>query len=524
MSVEQAKPISGPRRITQGNNGVARLTPAPNKPGTYLGMPKFPKAAKQELELGVQRKNMRNATTTIRNKRAMRVAESPDWENLRDAAEAIKNRVGRHLDVYLAQAEENLTARGVHVHWARDAAEANRIVAQIAKAKGVDEVVKIKSITTQETDLNEYLEEQGIAAWETDLAELIVQLGHDRPSHIVVPAIHRNRAEVREIFKREMGNYGRPAPDDITSNPPELANAARLHLREKFLRAQVAVSGGNFIVAETGSLVIVESEGNGRMCLTLPQTLVSIVGIEKVLPTFEDLEVFLKLLPRSATGERMNPYNSIWSGPSAGDGPQEQHVILLDNGRTQVLADPSGREVLRCIRCASCLNICPVYERTGGHAYGSVYPGPIGAALNPQLRGVDNDVDRGLPYACSLCGACNDVCPVKIPFTDILVQQRHRVVQAEKADRVPRDAEVATEMALMKTVAWIMGDGKRFAAVQKGSSLAGRLLHGRSLGPIPAPVADRWLRHRDVDEVPAQSFRQWWAAEKDDEKKGRGTR
>ncbi len=500
----------GLRRVTDGNHGVARLTPAPDHPGTYLGMPKFPKAAKQELELEVQRKNMRNATTTIRNKRAQRVAESPDWEDLRDAAEAIKDRTGRHLDVYLAQAEENLTKNGVQVHWARNAAEANEIVAQIAKAKGVDEVVKIKSITTQETDLNEYLEEQGIAAWETDLAELIVQLGHDRPSHIVVPAIHRNRAEVREIFKREMGRYGRPAPEDISSNPPELADAARMHLREKFLRAAVAVSGGNFVVAETGSLVIVESEGNGRMCLTLPQTLISMVGIEKVLPTFEDLEVFLKLLPRSATGERMNPYNSIWSGVTPGDGPQEQHVIFLDNGRTDVLADTVGREVLRCIRCASCLNICPVYERTGGHAYGSVYPGPIGAALNPQLRGVEHDVDRGLPYACSLCGACNDVCPVKIPFTDILVHLRHRVVEAEKAERFPRDVEVGAEMALMKTASWVLGDAKHFEAVQKGSSLAGRALHGRTIGPIPAPVADRWLRHRDVTDVPAQSFRQWW--------------
>lgn len=505
------------RRITEGNHGVARLTPAPDHPGTFLGMPKFSKAVKKELELSVQRKNMRNATTTIRNKRALRVSESPDWEELRDAAEAIKNRVGRHLDVYLEQAERNLEANGVHVHWARDAEEANRIVADIAKAKKVDEVVKIKSITTQETDLNEYLEEQGIAAWETDLAELIVQLGHDRPSHIVVPAIHRNRSEVREIFLREMKHYGRPAPTDISENPPELANAARLHLREKFLRAKMAVSGGNFIIADTGSLVIVESEGNGRMCLTLPETLVSVVGIEKVLPTFDDLEVFLKLLPRSATGERMNPYNSVWSGVTEGDGPQEQHVVLLDNGRTDVLADTLGREVLRCIRCASCLNICPVYERAGGHAYGSVYPGPIGAALNPQLRGVDDPVDRGLPYACSLCGACNDVCPVKIPFTDILIHLRNKVVQSEKADTIPQDHEVAGEMALMKTTQWVMGDARHFEKVQMGSRAVGRVLRGRELGPMPVPVAERWLKYRDVDAPPAETFRSWWKKNREDQ-------
>ncbi len=503
------------RRISAGNHGVARLTPAPDHPGTFLGMPKFSKAVKHELELGVQRKNMRNATTTIRNKRALRVSESPDWEDLRDAAQAIKDRTARHLDIYLQQAEENLTANGVHVHWARDAAEANQIVVDIAKAKHLDEIVKIKSITTQETDLNEYLEEQGIAAWETDLAELIVQLGHDRPSHIVVPAIHRNRAEVREIFRREMKNYGRPAPEDISENPPELANAARLHLREKFLRAEMAVSGGNFVIADTGSLVIVESEGNGRMCLTLPDTLVSIVGIEKVLPTFDDLEVFLKLLPRSATGERMNPYNSVWSGVTPGDGPQEQHIIFLDNGRTNVLADQIGREVLRCIRCASCINICPVYERAGGHAYGSVYPGPIGAALNPQLRGVDDPVDRALPYACSLCGACAEVCPVKIPFIDILIHLRHKVVQAEKADRIPHDREVAAEMALMKVASWVMGNAKHFEKVQWGSRSAGKMLRGKSLGPIPVPVANRWLKYRDVDTVPKETFRSWWSKRKE---------
>ncbi|NLA29429.1 MAG: iron-sulfur cluster-binding protein [Propionibacterium sp.] len=507
------------RRITEGNHGVARLTPAPDAPGTFLGMPKFPKAVKKELELSVQRKNMRNATTTIRNKRALRVSESPDWEDLRDAATAIKNRVARHLDYYLEEAEKNLQANGVHVHWARDGEEANRIVAEIAKAKGVDEVVKIKSITTQETDLNEYLEEENIACWETDLAELIVQLGHDRPSHIVVPAIHRNRAEVREIFLREMKNYGRPAPTDVTSNPPELANAARLHLREKFLRAKMAVSGGNFVCADTGSLVIVESEGNGRMCLTLPETLVSLVGIEKIIPKFDDLEVFLKLLPRSATGERMNPYNSVWSGVTEGnDGPQEQHIIFMDNGRTDVLADKIGREVLRCIRCASCINVCPVYERAGGHAYGSVYPGPIGITLTPQLRGVDDPVDRAMPYACSLCAACNEVCPVKIPFTDIILHLRNRVADAEKAEKISKDPEVAVEKVLMKTAGWIFGDAKRFEAVQLGTRGAGKLLHGKPLGPIPVPVADRWLRYRDVDALPTDTFRSWWKKNREDGK------
>ena len=392
-----------------------------------------------------------------------------------------------------------------------------RIVGDIAKAKGVEEVVKIKSITTQETDLNEYLEEQGIAAWETDLAELIVQLGHDRPSHIVVPGIHRNRAEVREIFLREMKNYGRPCPEDVTSNPPELANAARLHLREKFLRARVAVSGANFVLADTGSLVIVESEGNGRMCLTLPDTLISLVGIEKVLPSYDDLEIFLKLLPRSATGERMNPYNSVWSGVTPNDGPQEQHVIFMDNGRTNVLADPVGREVLRCIRCASCINVCPVYERAGGHAYGSVYPGPIGITLTPQLRGIDDPVDRTMPYACSLCGACNEVCPVKIPFTDIIVHLRNRVADAERKE-LSKDVDVNGEKVIMKAAAWVLGDYKHWETVMYASRSASRVLGPHKIGPLPVPVANRWLDYRNIDHIPSQTFRDWWKANRGEEK------
>ena len=313
-----------------------RLTPAPPQ-GTYLGMPAFPKAAKGALQNQQLRKNLRHATTVIRSKRAIRASEVSNWEELRVAGEQIKNRLGRHLDQYLVQAEKAMTEAGITVHWARNAEEANQIVIDLARAKGTNEVVKIKSMATQEIELNEALEDAGIAAWETDLAELIVQLGHDRPSHILVPAIHRNRSEVREIFKEEMGLWGAPAPEGISDNPPELAGAARVHLREKFLRSKVAVSGGNFIVAETGSLVIVESEGNGRMCLTLPETLISVVGIEKLVPTWEDLEVFLRLLPRSSTGERMNPYTSIWTGVTPGDGPQDLHVILLDNGRTKVL-------------------------------------------------------------------------------------------------------------------------------------------------------------------------------------------
>ena len=359
----------------------------------------FPQAAARELADDRLRANLRRATHTIRAKRAAAVAEVPDWEELREAGRAIKQRTLEHLDSYLVQFEAAVKAAGGQVHWARDAAEANAIVAGIVKSHDATEAVKVKSLTTDEIHLNDALAVEGIHALETDLAELILQLDGDTSSHILVPAIHRNRVEIRDIFRRTI------ADASLGDDPRELAEAARVYLRERFLRAQVGISGANFGVAETGTVVVVESEGNGRMCTTLPPVLISVLGIEKLLPRFEDLEVFLQLLPRSATGERMNPYTSLWTGVTAGDGPQELHVILLDNGRTRVLRDEVGRQALACIRCSACLNVCPVYERTGGHAYGSVYPGPIGAILAPQLEGLGGGTPS-LPYASSLCGAC----------------------------------------------------------------------------------------------------------------------
>jgi L-lactate dehydrogenase complex protein LldF len=370
-------------------------------------------------------------------------------------------------------------------------------------------VVKVKSMTTQEIELGDALHEAGIAGWETDLAELIVQLDHDRPSHILVPAIHRNRAEVREIFLRAMGSAGMPAPAGLTDEPAQLAEAARQHLREKFLRARVAISGANFAVAESGSLVVVESEGNGRMCLSLPETLISVVGIEKLVPTWQDLEVFLQLLPRSSTGERMNPYTSTWTGVTADDGPQEFHVVLLDNGRTDALADEAGRQALRCIRCSACLNVCPVYERTGGHAYGSVYPGPIGAVLTPQLRGMESEVDKSLPYASSLCGACYDVCPVAIDIPDLLVHLRTRVVERGSGRR-PLDV-------LMKVLGWVFGDARRLGRLQRLAPWSRRLLAREgTISQLPPPLS-KWTSSRDAPAPAQESFRDWWKRTRKDQ-------
>ncbi|MGH3312507.1 MAG: lactate utilization protein B [Streptomyces sp.] len=481
--------------------------------GTYLGMPSFPEAAAHSTRDMRLRGNLRHATHTIRAKRAQAVAELDDWAELRTSGAAVKERTLRHLDHYLEQLEAAVTAAGGQVHWASDASEANRIVTGLVRDTGESEVVKVKSMATQEIGLNDALAEAGIFAYETDLAELIVQLGDDLPSHILVPAIHRNRDQIRDIFKEQMGRWGRAAPENLTDNPAELAEAARLHLREKFLGAKVGISGANFMVAETGTLVVVESEGNGRMCLTLPETLISVVGIEKIVPTWQDLEIFLQTLPRSATAERMNPYTSTWTGTTDGDGPSAFHLVLLDNGRTDALADTVGRQALRCIRCSACLNVCPVYERAGGHAYGSPYPGPIGAILTPQLRGVQSELDASLPYASSLCGACYEVCPVAIDIPEVLVHLRERVVEGGTVSVRGQQTTIkpakghAAERAVMRAARWAFDHPR---AMQAGQRIAART---RRLTPrrLPLPGAGKaWSDSRDVPRVAAESFRDWW--------------
>src|SRR6266511_2675508 len=434
--------------------------------GHLAGAKSFPEAAHDELRNEQLRANLRRATHTIRDKRARVVAEVPDWEALREAGRAIKADVMARLPELLERFEAEATRAGAVVHWAREAA--------------------------------------GIHAVETDLAELIVQLNNDFPSHILVPAIHYNRTEIRDIFLAHMAGVD----PDITDEPRVLAMAARAHLRRKFLSATVGISGANFAIAETGTLVVLESEGNGRMCLTLPQTLISVVGIEKILPTFADLGVFLQLLPRSSTGERMNPYTSMWTGVTPGDGPQNVHIVLLDNGRSATLADEVGRQALHCIRCSACMNVCPVYERVGGHAYGSVYPGPIGAILSPHLTGID--ASRGsssLPFASSLCGACYDVCPVKINIPEVLVHLRQSSVDSKRG-------RPSAERTAMRTLSWIMRDRRRYAralrAARAGTAPVTGLLRRRSIRHLPWPMS-AWTASRDAPLPARQTFREGWA-------------
>ena len=477
-------------------------------------LPKFQKSAKQALADSQLRRNLYKATHTIRDKRAEVVGEMPDWQELREAGRALKERVLRHLDTSLLELEASVLRAGGQVHWARDATEANAIITQIVATHDAREVIKVKSLTTDEIKLNEALAERGIEAIETDLAELIIQLAGETSSHILVPAIHKNRSEIRELFLRTLiahdlvpghGPLLGTEVDELSDEPAALAAVARAYLRSKFLSAKVALSGANFAVAETGTICVVESEGNGRMCVTLPPVLISIMGLEKVIPTWQDLEVFLQVLPRSSTGERMNPYTSLWTGVYEGDGPQEFHLVLLDNGRTQVLADMVGRQALNCIRCSACLNICPVYERTGGHAYHSVYPGPIGAILTPQLLGVEKA--SSLPYASSLCGACYDVCPVKINIPEVLLYLRGRVVQKTQGGLL---GGLSPENVAMKLMARTFADPKQYEQAQRLARLGQwPFVHGGTITDLPGPLGG-WTSLRDLSPVPKQSFREWW--------------
>jgi len=461
--------------------------------------PAFPIAAHPALANQQLRDNVARATNTIRGKRAIRVEEMPDWQDLRQSASDIKAHTLAHLDHYLTEFERNCELAGGKVHWARDADEANKISVDLIRHYGGTEVIKVKTMTSDEVQMNVALEAAGITPIETDLADMIVQMGHDEPSHIVVPALHKNRFEIAEIFRRTMNL------PDLTATPEDLTAAARAYLRDRFLRVKIGISGANFAVAETGAVCVVESEGNGRMCVTMPDVLITLVGIEKVIPTFHDLEVFLQLLPRSATGERMNPYNSLWTGVTPGDGPQAFHVILLDNGRTAQLLDERERETLACIRCGACLNACPVYRETGGLAYGSIYSGPIGAILSPQLQNLEHS--RSLPYASTLCGACYEVCPVKINIPETLIHLRGRIV---REDQKTFTGKLAPENLAMQFAAKIFLSHRRYEAAQK-LARTGQLLFERKgqLTNLPG-MAGGWTKYRDLKPIPKSSFRDWW--------------
>jgi len=462
----------------------------------------FPKAALPVLRNPQLRKNVAHAIDVIQAKRAKLVAEKTDWQELRSAASAIRAHAIENLGAYLEEFEIRCTAAGGIVHWAADAAQARQIILDILRQENANDVIKIKTMTSAEIQLNPFLLAAGVNVFETDLAEIILQLGEEEPSHIVVPALHINRSQVREIFSRRMGLK------DLSDDPQALTAAARTYLRQKFLTSPTAISGANFLIAETGGVAVVESEGNGRMCLTLPRTMITLAGIEKVLPRFKDLEVMLQVLARSATGERMNPYNSLWTGVTPGDGPQNFHVVLLDNGRSSILSKPTERQTLKCIRCAACMNSCPVYRQTGGHAYGSVYPGPIGAILTPQLMQMHHA--QSLPFASSLCGACYEVCPVKINIPEVLLELRSQVVNQERKDlaRFFDPMYLGLRIAnLLFARAWLLHSAQFLGRI--GISFFTR--KDGWIHSLPS-VGGKWTQTRDLRGFPKQTFHEWWAA------------
>lgn len=422
------------------------------------------------------------------------------WQQLRQAGHALRLHTITHLDSYLTLLDQRITEAGGHVHWARTGDEANRIVLAIAREHGVQRAVKVKSMATEETGLTHALSAAGIETLETDLGEFIIQLAGESPSHIVAPAVHLTKAEIADLFHRKLGA-------DVPAEPTQLTAVARGRLREAFLAADMGISGANFLVAETGTLVIVSNEGNGRMCTTLPPLHVAVVGIDKVVPDLESLNVLLKLLPRSATGQKMTSYTSFIAGPSPSPeegGPREYHLVLLDNGRTRVLKDPVARDALLCIRCGACLNVCPVFNQVGGHAYGNTYSGPIGSILAPQLLGVE--VAGDLPFASSLCGACAEICPVQVPIPEILIHLRRRVAEGDRVAGPTLSPVVtigARAGARALALPWLYEFGSQALRM-----LQAPLRQGHWLPALPPP-ANRWTMVRPMPVFDA-SFRQWW--------------
>jgi L-lactate dehydrogenase complex protein LldF len=460
---------------------------AKSQPGTFAGR------AHDKLHDAKVQRAMRNFNLAMARSRAM--AELPGLEDIRTDAAAIRDVALADLDVWLERFEAEATRRGVKVHWAETHADVNRIVAAIAREAGVRKVIKSKSMVSEESHLNGALEAQGMEVVETDLGEYIVQLAGEAPSHIIAPAIHKTRDDVADLFHE---HHGTPRKTDIS----ELTMEARGVLRQHFLGGDMGITGGNFLVAETGSVVLVTNEGNGRMVSTLPRVHVAITGIEKVIPTLEDVACVLRVLTRSATGQSISNYVTLATGPKGegdADGPREMHVVLVDAGRSRVLGTDM-QEALRCIRCGACMNHCPVYQNIGGHAYGWVYPGPIGSVLTPNYIGLENAVD--LPNAATLCNQCGVVCPVRIPLPDLMRKLREKQLAAGLRPRAER--------AGLRVWSWFAQRPGLYAFATRIAARIGRRMGGAG-GTIRRLPGGGWTDERDFPAPQGRTFRELYA-------------
>ena len=445
------------------------------------------------------------ATGRLKEKRIENVASDvlPDYQELRTQANALKKHAIENLDYYLEEFERNVEARGGKVVYCKDGSDVADFVLSLAKERGANLIVKSKSMTTEEVDLNERLEHNGLESVETDLGEYILQLAHQRPYHIVAPALHMTRYDVAEIFTEKL-----QVPHEIVIE--KQTATARALLRQKFLAADIGISGANFLVADSGAVVIIENEGNARLTTSAPKIHITVAGIEKVIPRAQDLATFLKLLARSATGQLLSVYTSFLSGPRRPgevDGPDEFYVVLLDNGRTKLLPDRSKRQSLYCIRCGACLNTCPVYRKIGGHSFPWVYSGPIGAIITPQFMGVLHE--PGLPFASSLCGACGEVCPVKIDIPKVLLELRSDVKKAETRDKQNR-----LEKWAFRAFAWMMTHPRIYEMAGRMGATFAPAGEGGWIRSLPTPMnvgpVKAWLSERDLPPPPARSFREMW--------------
>ncbi|HVQ78178.1 MAG TPA: LutB/LldF family L-lactate oxidation iron-sulfur protein [Candidatus Binatia bacterium] len=435
------------------------------------------------------------ATTKFIGLRREAFADFPAGDALRDRARAIKEATLQKLDTYLEALADNVERRGGHVHWATTGAEAREIVLRLCRDRGVRMAVKSKSMASEEIDLNEALEHAGVAPVETDLGEYIIQLAREKPSHIIAPAIHKTKGQVAELFSRELGQA-------LEADPEVLTAVARRVLRARFLEADMGITGANFAVADTGTVVLVTNEGNGRMVTSLPRIHVAVMGIEKVVPSMTDLIVFLAILARSATGQKLSSYTTLVRGPRRPgelEGPEEFHLVLMDNGRSAQIAGKL-REALYCLRCGACLNVCPVYRQIGGHAYGHTYPGPIGILLTAMLKG--ERAVKHLAHASSLCGACQEVCPVRIDIPRMLVDLREGLDR----DRVAPWAERAAFGALARL---LCSPALFRLAVRVGRITQRPFVRDGRLGRLPVPGAV-WTRTRDLPPVAARTFTERW--------------